>query len=200
MRYFQFLLILVYVCVSLPLTAAEKYEIDPVHSNVTFMVPHYLVGKIHGNFREFSGTIRLDADDVPNSTFRGKIKTASIDTGNADRDTDLKSERFFDVEKFPEITFESTKLEIKNYSYNMNGNLTIRGITKEVAIPFRIVGPIQDPKKELRIGVEAALTINRRDFGITFNEKLDNGGLIIGDEVIIHINGEAILREGDQEN
>lgn len=175
--------------------SAETYEIDPVHSSVTFMINHFLVGKIHGSFREFSGTIKLEIDDVPKSIFRGKIQVASIDTRNAERDADLKSPRFFDAEKFPEIIFESTKLEIKDYSYVMNGNLTIHGVTKEVSIPFRIVGPIVDPKKELRVGVEGVLTINRQDFGITNSEKLDNGGLIIGNDVKIHINGEAIRKE-----
>ncbi|MFQ5709514.1 MAG: YceI family protein [bacterium] len=170
----------------------EKYQIDPVHSNIGFSVKHLVISNVKGNFKEFSGTILLDQKDVSKSSVQVTINTASISTDNDKRDADLKGPGFLDTAKFPEITFQSKKVTKTEDGLLAVGDLTIHGVTREVSIPFTLSGPINDPWGGTRIGVEASLTINRMDYGLSWSKTLDNGGLVVGNDVKITLEVESI--------
>lgn len=174
-----------------PSRGAETYTIDPVHSSMGFAVTHMMVSSVQGKFKEFNGAIQLDEKNIENSSVEVTIKTASISTDNEKRDGHLRSPDFFDVEKHPEITFRSSKVEKKDDGYVATGQLTIRGVTKEVQLPFKLRGPVKigDGK---RIGVKAGLNLNRQDYGVSWSKSLDGGGLVVSDEVEIDLNVEAI--------
>ncbi len=178
----------------IPVWGADEFVIDPVHSSIEFSVRHMMVTNVRGRFREFSGTIFYDEKDITKSSVRVTIKTASIDTGNADRDNHLRSPDFFDAAKYPEITFASTRIEKRGAEYVCIGTLTIRGVSREVAIPFRILGVVRDQRGNTRLGVEAGLTINRLDYGVSWSRALEGGGLVVGNEVKIELNVQAIRR------
>jgi polyisoprenoid-binding protein YceI len=151
-----------------------------------------LISTVRGSFSGVAGEIVYDPDDPTRSSVRVEIDAASIDTGNKDRDNHLKGPDFFDVANYPKITFESTKVEKRGDNWVAYGQLTIKGVTREIAIPFRLNGPIKDPWGNLRIGVEAeTITLNRQDFGISWNQVLDAGGLAVGNEVSVYISAEA---------
>jgi polyisoprenoid-binding protein YceI len=172
--------------------SADTYVVDPSHSNVGFSTKHLVISTVSGNFGQFEGTIVFDDKDITKSSVTGTIKTASINTGNADRDKHLKSADFFDVEKYPEITFKSTKVEKAGDGAKVTGSLTIRGVSKEVSFPATINGPIKDPYGNMKIGLSAGpLTINRQDYGVSWSKKMDTGGLVVSDEVKIQIDAEA---------
>jgi len=177
-----------------PAWGADEFVIDPVHSSIEFSVRHMMVTNVRGRFREFSGTIFYDEKDITKSSVRVTIKTASIDTGNADRDAHLRSPDFFDAAKYPEITFASTRIEKRGDDYVCIGTLTIRGVAREVAIPFRILGVVKDQRGNTRLGVEAGLTINRLDYGVSWSRALEGGGLVVGNDVKIELNVQAIKR------
>ena len=172
--------------------ATDKYQIDPVHSTIGFSVKHMVISNVKGNFTDFSGVIYLDDKDIKNSRVEVTIKASSINTRNERRDAHLKSPDFFDAEKYPDITFKSKKIEKNDNGYVIVGDLTIKGVTKEVSFPFTYFGPINDPWGNQRNGVQASLTINRQDFGVSWNNTLDNGGLVVGNEVNIEINLEVV--------
>ncbi|UCD17124.1 MAG: polyisoprenoid-binding protein [Candidatus Zixiibacteriota bacterium] len=172
--------------------AAEKYVIDQTHSSVEFSVKHLVITNVKGGFTDFTGSIMFDTADVSRSSVNVTIKSASINTNDDGRDKHLRSEDFFDVEKFPEITFNSTKIEKTEKGLIAHGNLTMHGVTKNITIPFELTGPITDPWGKKRIGVEAGLTLDRKDYGIKWNKILDNGGLTVSDKVKIELNIEAI--------
>ena len=171
---------------------ADTYAIDPAHSMVDFSVRHMVISHVSGCFQEFSGTIVYDEKDPSKSSVNVHIKAASIDTRNHDRDEHLRSSSFFDAAKFPEITFASTRLEKTEDGYIAHGPLTIRGVSKEVALPFKITGTIKDPWGKTRLGAQAGLSINRQDFGVSWNQILDGGGVELGDEVKIDLAVEAV--------
>lgn len=175
--------------------AADVYLTDPSHTLVGFTVRHFVITKVRGKFNEFAGTIIYDAADVTKSSMRGTIKTASVDTDNQKRDDHLRSAEFFDAANHPEITFASRRVEKRQDGFTLIGDLTMRGVTKEVALPVTITGKIVDPRGKTRLGFEASLRINRQDFGIAYSKTMDNGGLIVSDTVDIELIGEAI-KEG----
>jgi polyisoprenoid-binding protein YceI len=175
--------------------AADVYITDPVHTLVGFTVRHFVINKVRGKFNQFHGIIVYDENDVTKSSMKGTIKVASIDTDDKERDDHLRSADFFDAVNHPEITFASKKVEKRDKGYILVGDLTIRGITKEVTMPFVITGKIIDMEGETRIGFEANLQMNRKDFGVAYHRLLDNGGLVVGDTVDIELIGEAI-KEG----
>jgi polyisoprenoid-binding protein YceI len=177
-------------CVSSALPAAT-YEVDPNHSNVGFAVKHMLINTVRGKFKEFTGVIQMDEDDLTKSSVNVKIQAGTIDTGFARRDADLRGPDFLDIAKFPEITFVSTRIEKQGQNYVLVGNLTMHGIDKEVKIPFTYNGKTVDQTGRTRIGMEGTLMINRRDWGISYNKILDNGGLVAGNEVQIQLDVEA---------
>jgi len=171
---------------------ADTYTPDASHTTVGFMVRHFIITKVRGRFNDFTATIVYDDQDISKSSLQGTIQTASIDTGHAKRDADLRSANVFEVEKFPEITFHTTRVEPKGDGYVLVGPLTIRDVTREVAIPFTVTGKLVDTRGKERIGFEANLQINRRDFGLTWDRRMDNGGLVVSDLVDIEIIVEAI--------
>lgn len=175
--------------------AADKYVLDNAHSSVDFSVRHMVITNVKGYFGEFGTDILYDAADITKSSVKVTIKTASINTNNENRDNHLRSADFFDAEKFPEITFVSTKIEKAGEELIMHGDLTMRGVTKQVSFPFVINGPITDPWGKSRFGAEASLTVNRMDYGVSWNKILDTGGLTVGNDVKISIQIEAVKAE-----
>ncbi|HMP76224.1 MAG TPA: YceI family protein [Kiritimatiellia bacterium] len=177
------------LCVSAAAVRAEVYEVDAVHSTVGFGVRHMVVTTVKGNFGEFSGTVSYDAADSASLKISGVVKAASINTGNEKRDDHLRNSDFFDVEKFPEITFESTKFE----NGVLTGNLTMKGVTKEISMPATVNGPVTHPfSGKQAIGVDFTTKINRQDYGISWSKSLDGGGLLVGDEVTLELSIQAL--------
>jgi polyisoprenoid-binding protein YceI len=158
---------------------------------VGFTVRHLVINKVQGKFNEFSGSIIYDENDITKSAMHGRIKVASIDTDNGKRDKHLRSDDFFAAKAYPDITFVSTGVEKQEDAYVLIGDLTMRGVTKKIAISFIITGKIIDPLGQPRIGFEASLNINRQDFAISYSRTMDNGGLVVGNTVSINLVGEA---------
>ena len=175
--------------------AADTYTFDKVHSDVGFQIRH-LVSKVRGRFTDYEGTILVDKAKPEASSVELKIKAASIDTGNENRDKDLRSANFFEVEKYPEITFKSTKITPKGGDrYDVTGTLTIHGTTKEVTLPVSFLGFVSAGRMGDRAGFETSITLNRKDYGIVWNRPLDVGGTILGDDVLVSINVEASKKQ-----
>ena len=171
--------------------SAETYTIDAGHSEVGFKVRH-LVSNVRGRFNDFSGTINMDPKNVQASSVEFRIKADSIDTNQADRDKHLRTEEFFFVEKYPEITFKSDSVKPAGKNkYNVTGTLTMRGVSKKVTLPVTFTGEVKDPWGNTKAGFETATTLNRKDYGIVWNKAVDNGGVILGDDVAIEINLET---------
>jgi len=178
--------------ITVPSLAAEKFAIDVAHSSVEFSVKHLLISNVKGNFTDFSGIIMFDESDMTKSSVETTIKAASIDTDNADRDNHLRSEDFFDVEKYPEITFISNDIIRTSNGFEMLGTLSMHGVSKEISIPFEFLGRAEGSSGDVRLGFEGYTTIDRKDFGISWNKTLDSGGLAVGNEVKIELNIEAV--------
>ncbi len=170
--------------------AEETYKIDPVHSTIGFSVRHMVINSVKGKFKQFSGTVVLDNDTIKEAN--GTIQTASIDTGSAQRDNDLRSGNFFDAAKYPTITFQTKRVEKKGDETVLTGDYTMHGVTKEISLPVKVSGPVKDPWGGTRIGLEGKSKLNRKDFGMTYNKVLETGGLLVGDEVELEINAEAV--------
>jgi polyisoprenoid-binding protein YceI len=179
---------------SAPAAAADLYELDPVHSSVAFGVRHMVITTVKGKFNKFSGRMLYDPENLAQSSVEVKIEAASIDTDNEKRDGHLRSPDFLEVEKHPEIAFNSTRIEKSGDGFVAHGQLTIRGVTKDVAIPFTLAGPVKDAWGGLRIGAEGQLTIDRRDWGLTWNQALEAGGVLVGNDVRIELNVQAVKR------
>lgn len=179
----------------LPAAAAEVYTIDKSHSEASFQVRH-IVTNTRGRFDDFSGTIRMDAAKPESSSVEFTIDAASIDTANADRDKHLKAEDFFWVEKHPEITFKSKSVKKTGEStYAVTGTLTMRGVAREVTLPVTYLGEAKDPWGNVKAGFETSTVLNRKDYGIVWNAALDNGGVVLSDEVKVDINIEALKQK-----
>jgi polyisoprenoid-binding protein YceI len=170
--------------------AADTYNIDPAHSTVAFAVAHLVINTVHGKFNEFTGSVSLEGNAVKDAT--GTIQAKSIDTGIEKRDNHLRSPDFFDVAKFPTITFQSKRTEKQGSDTVVIGDFTMHGVTKELSLPLTVKGPIKDPWGNNRIGFQAKTKINRRDFGIKYNQAMETGGLVVGDEIELEINAEAV--------
>jgi polyisoprenoid-binding protein YceI len=174
-----------------PLAAAPTYAVDPAHSDVSFRIRH-MMSKVRGTFREFSGTIVRDDQDLSKASVVFRIQAATIDTRNANRDEDLRSEDFFDVAKFPEIVFESTAVErVSDDEYRVTGRFTMHGVTKLLSLPVRFDGEMKDARGRSRVGYSLSTTLDRKEFGITWNQALDGGGFLLSDEVEVEITIEA---------
>ena len=177
-----------------PPLAPSTFQIDPVHSSVTFKIRH-IVSKVEGRFREFSGSVVGDPASRAGVSVDLTIKTASIDTGNDMRDKHLRSADFFDAEKNPEITFKSSKIVSQGGDrYEVMGTFTMHGVSKEIAVPVTFNGIGKDPKGGEHAGFSVATKLNRKDYGITFNQVLDSGGMMLGDEVEISVEIEAVKK------
>lgn len=170
--------------------APEAFAIDPVHSEIAFKVRHF-VTKVPGRFNRFEGEITYDADKPAVSSGRVTIEAASIDTNNERRDGHLKSADFFDVEKFPTLTFVSKSVAIKENALTITGDLTIHGVTKPVTLTGEMGGVIPVSPTDKKLGFSASTKVNRKDFGILWNRTLDQGGTMLGDEVEISLDVEA---------
>jgi polyisoprenoid-binding protein YceI len=167
-------------------TAPATYTIDPVHSGVSFQIRHF-VSKVRGKFKEFRGTIVASPDAWQDAVIDVTIATQSISTDNEKRDTHLRSPDFFAADSFPTITFRSTRIERTGDDAKVHGNLTIRGVTKPIVLDGHFTGSLGD-----RVGFEATTTVNRLDYGVKWNRAAEGGGAMLGDEVKIEINVEAV--------
>jgi polyisoprenoid-binding protein YceI len=167
--------------------AAADYSIDPAHSDVGFSIRH-LISKVKGEFNEFHGTIVADFANLDASSVVFTIKAASIDTGNEDRDTHLRSPDFFNVEEHPEITFTSSKIvKTGEQKYGVTGTFTMNGVSKTITLPVTYLGEIKDPWGNTKAGFSIETALNRKDFDIVWNKALDAGGMVLGDEVEVSI-------------
>ena len=175
----------------LPIPGGD-YRMDAAHSVIGFSIRHNELVLVTGRFKDFSGTIQFDDKDVTKSSVEYKTKVESIDTGVEARDRHLRTADFFDVAKFPEMTFQSTRIERKGKSYLLHGNLTLKGITKPVTLPFTLTGAIKDARGNTRIGISAQTKIDRRDFGITWGRSLPGGGFDVAHDVMIDLQIEAL--------
>ncbi len=171
---------------------AGPLKIDTQHSAVSFQVTHLMFMKVAGKFREFEGTFEFDDDTSTISNIDVTIQAATIDTNVEARDKDLRSHRFFDAEKFPTLTFKSsTPTQLSEGKAQITGTLTMHGVEKEVVLDAKLLGKGKDPWGNLKYGFEATTTINRKDFGMAWNEVLEAGGVMVGDEVEVTLNIEA---------
>jgi polyisoprenoid-binding protein YceI len=169
------------------------YNVDAAHSRVGFAARHAMVTKVRGSFKELEGSGFFDADDPTRSNLELTIKAESIDTGNADRDTHLRSNDFFEMDNYPEITFKSTSVEKVNEDhYRVTGDLTVKDVTKPITIPFEVSGPVQDPFGNQRIGLEGHVEINRKDWGVSWNLALEAGGILVSEKVTLEFDVSAV--------
>jgi polyisoprenoid-binding protein YceI len=170
-----------------PQTAVATWNIDPVHSVAEFKVKHMMISNVKGQFTAVAGVLTLDETDVTNSRIEASIEAASINTRDSQRDAHLRSADFFDAEKFPALSFKSTRVtRTADGELAVAGELTIHGVTRETV--FAVEGPTapgKDPWGNTRVGVSATTKINRKDFGLTWNAALETGGILVGDEVTI---------------
>jgi polyisoprenoid-binding protein YceI len=175
-----------------PIPSGE-YKIDPAHSVIGFSIRHYEISLVRGRFKDFTGTIRYDEADVSKSSVEFAAKIESIDTGVDARNAHLRTADFFDAAKYPEMTFKSTRVERKAQDqYVLHGDFTLKGVTKQISFPFTITGAIKDAQGNTRFGVAAQTKIDRRDYSITWGNPMVNGGLDVGNEVMIDLQLEAV--------
>lgn len=168
------------------------WTLDTTHTSVNFSVRHMVVSQVRGRFNTFSGTINVDAKDFTKSAVQFTIQAASVDTNLQARDAHLKSADFFDVAKYPTITFKSTSIsKVAGDRYVAHGLFTMHGVSKAIDLPFTVYGPVKDAFGKVRAGLQSNLKINRQDYGVKWNMTLDNGGLAVSDEVDIELNLEA---------
>ena len=181
--------------VEIPGYVAGTWTIDPVHSEVSFVVRHMMVSKVRGRFDKFEGTIATAADPLQ-SAVTATVDLSSVNTGNETRDNHIRSEDFFHIEKHPTMTFRSKKIVSAGADhFKVSGDLTIRGVTKEVT--FDVEGPtpsVKDPWGNIRAGVVATAKINRKDFGLVWNALIEGGGVVVGDEVSVTIEAELVQK------
>ncbi len=182
---------------ALPAAAATTtWQIDPAHTAASFAVKHLMISTVRGEFKGITGTVNWDDQDVTKSTVDVTIDAKTVDTSEPNRDKDLKSDKFFDVEKYPTITFKSKKVEqVSLGKLKVTGDLTIHGVTKEVLLD--VEGPsasVKDPWGNTRVAISATTKVNRQDYGVKWNATIDGGGVVVGDDVNITIDLEMIKK------
>jgi polyisoprenoid-binding protein YceI len=179
---------------TIPGTAVSSWTIDPAHSHAQFKVKHMMIANVKGEFTSITGALELNEADPTKSKITASIDTTTINTRDAQRDGHLKSPDFFDVAKYPAITFSGTSISKKSEDdYAVTGDLTIHGVTKSVTLDVEeLSAPSKDPWGNLRIGLEATTKINRKDFGLVWNATLETGGVLVGDEVHITLDAEFV--------
>jgi polyisoprenoid-binding protein YceI len=183
---------------SLPAAAANSnWQIDSAHSSAQFSVRHLAISTVRGAFSKVTGTVALDDKDITKSTVDVTIDVTTVDTRESDRDKDLRSDRFFDVAHYPSMTFKSKKVEqVAPGKLKVTGDLTIRGTTKEVVLDVDgPTAPIKDPWGNQRAAATATTKVNRQDFGVKWNATLDNGGVVVSDDVSITIDVELVKKD-----
>jgi len=175
-------------------TGTRTYRIDKAHSEAIFQVRH-LVTKVRGRFTDFEGTIAYNEANPEQSSVNFTIQATSIDTAEADRDKHLRTPDFFHVEQFPTITFHSKRITRRSGdNFDVTGDLTMHGVTKEIVLPVAHMGKAKDPWGGERVGFEAETTINRKDFGLNWNAMLEAGGFLVGDEVKVSLEIQAVAQ------
>ncbi len=185
-----FLLVLSLLFLTSGIQAADKYVADKAHTNIGFTVKHMVIATVPGKFQEYDIEFMFDEKDLSKSSVKATIKTASIFTDDQKRDEHLRSADFFDAVNYPELTFVSNNISKKGEGYVAKGTLTIRGISREIELPFTILGPINDPWGNTKIGVSAETKINRLDYKVSWNKTLDTGGLVVSNDVNIKLDVE----------
>jgi polyisoprenoid-binding protein YceI len=175
--------------VTAQVSAADEFTIDPVHSSANFAVKHLMISNVHGRFSDVSGTISYDEKDPSKSSVLAVIKTGSVNTDNQTRDKDLRSANFFETDKYPEMRFQSTKVEKVGDQLQVTGNLTMKGITRQVTLPITLAKA--EIKGKTRLGIETSTTLNRFDYNVSF----DSTGATVGKEIKIDINVEAVKNQ-----
>jgi polyisoprenoid-binding protein YceI len=169
------------------------YTLDPAHSRIGFAARHAMVTKVRGSFNEFEGTATLDGANPANSRVQVTISAASIDTRNAQRDEHLRSNDFLAMQEYPQITFSSTGVRpVDDSTFEVTGDLTVKGVTNAITIPFSFEGAAKDPFGNQRVGFDGSVTINRKDYGITWNAALETGGVLVSDKVVLEFEVSAI--------
>jgi polyisoprenoid-binding protein YceI len=169
------------------------YTLDPAHTRIGFVARHAMVTKVRGSFDEFAGTAVLDGANPANSRVEVTIEAASIDTRNAQRDEHLRGNDFLAMQEYPKITFASTGVrQAGETTFEVTGDLTIKGVTNSVTIPFEFEGAAKDPFGNERVGLEGSVTINRKDYGVTWNAALEGGGVLVSDKVTLEFEVSAI--------
>jgi polyisoprenoid-binding protein YceI len=169
------------------------YVIDPAHTRIGFVARHAMVTKVRGAFNEFEGSAVIDGSDFGRSTGQLIIQAASIDTRNEQRDAHLRSNDFLAMEQYPQITFIATDVrQTGATTLELTGDLTIRGVTNTVTVPFQFEGAATDPFGNLRVGFEGSAVINRKDYGITWNATLETGGVLVSDKITLEFEVSAI--------
>ena len=173
--------------------AQQNWQVDGAHSAVNLAVRHMVISKVRGHFTKWNAKLALDMADLTKSSVEVEIEAASIDTGVSDRDTHLRSADFLDVQKYPTLTYRSRKVEVVSKErLRVVGDLTIRGVTREVPLDVEVGGQGKDPWGNVRAGFSATTSINRKDFGLTWNQALETGGVLVADRVDIEIELEAV--------
>ncbi len=173
-----------------------EYEVDPDHTKISFKVRHLGLSWVPGEFSSFKGTFSFDEKDISGAKAQAKIQTESVDTGNAKRDTHLKGDDFFNAPKFPEISFVTKEVKnVKGNKFTVLGDLSIHGVTKPVELDAEFLGVAKDPWGNERAAFQASTVLNRKDFGLEWNKTLDNGGLVVGNEVKVTIDVEGIKKK-----
>jgi len=179
-----------------PTTAIDDisgdYTIDPSHSRLGFVARHAMVTKVRGEFGDFTGSAKIDTADPSKSSVTVTIGAGSVSTGSKDRDGHLSSADFFDAETYPELTFVSTAVERDGDEWSITGDLTIKGTTKPVTVVFEQTGSAQDPFGNVRVGFEGDVTVNRKDWGLTWNAALETGGVLVSEKVKLEFDISAI--------
>jgi polyisoprenoid-binding protein YceI len=174
---------------------AGEYNFDKAHSAIGFRIKHMGLVDIPGYFRDFTGTVNYNAQDVTKSSVNFTAKMTSVDTGVAARDNHLRNKDFFEVETYPEMTFKSTKVEKKGKNFIVTGDLTMKGVTKQVSLPFQMTGFATDARGNTKMGVTAETVINRRDFGVNYGGNLPNGTPTLADQVTVSLQIEAAKKQ-----
>lgn len=169
------------------LADTSEWTLDPAHSSVGFSVPHMMVSEVDGKFKTYAGKALLEEADLTKSQVEFSADVASIDTGDAKRDEHLRSPEFFDAQKFPKLTFKSTQITKAGKGYKLKGQLTIHGVTKDVTLDATVSPAVKNPWGKLVRAVKITGKIKRSDYGLTWNKALDQGGVVIGDDVTIDI-------------
>jgi len=173
--------------------ATNTWNLDAAHSGIHFSVRHMVVSKVRGRFSKFSGSVDLEDDDLTRSLVTVTIDAASLDTGTGQRDDHLRSADFFDVERFPELRFKSTRIEkVGDERYRVHGDLTVRDVTREVTLDVEYGGRAKDPWGNERVGFLAKTALDRKDFGLKWNQVLEAGGVLVGDRVEIDLEVQAV--------
>lgn len=173
--------------------AQNNYQLDPSHSSARFAVKHMMISQVHGLFQKVSGTASYDQKNPDSNKLEATIEMGSVDTNEPKRDADLKSPNFFDVAKFPTMIFRSTRFEKRGNQLVAIGTLAMHGVTKPLTLSIEQITPeVKDPYGMMRFGAHATGTLNRKDYGITWNQTLDNGGAVVSDEVTLELDAELV--------